>query len=385
MSDLTGKFTGFEGQISDNHTEVMAALASIIDSLGGVPTSPTTTLDDVATLLTNINSNLVNMRAADALFYAATNSLLDQIATNTDTIITNNALNAQRLLTLLLQTACPCDDTVPLLPPPLSTLPTELANDAKCQRIQYFLDLFSSWVILCTVYLNDNGSISSFQVNNLLSGVLLSVDIVDSELNAIPTSTRDYITTALNGVDSRSAANAAVIDALNSGTVLADMRQALYANDNAADGSNAAKNAIDMSGGPYAYIISAMFYSGWPNVMYGDTPVVDASGYDGTICAPDEPVVLTESCGTLFGQVVGGSTSSGNYGITSYTHLKFGVSGAGGGTVAFYVDDVLRANVTVIDGGNTQTWIGTGTNVRFVCATALDVYVNIQACTGTYG
>jgi len=146
MTDLSGKFSGFEGQIGTNHTEVMEALNAIISGLGGAPTTPGTTLTDVVTALTAINSNLVNMRAADALFYAATNSLLDQIATNTDTIINNNSLNAQRLIAAILSTSCPCDTTNPLLPNPLDVTPTPLVDDAKCRRIQFYLSLFSTWL-----------------------------------------------------------------------------------------------------------------------------------------------------------------------------------------------------------------------------------------------
>jgi hypothetical protein len=198
----------------------------------------------------------------------------------------NASLNAQRLLNLMLQTACPCDSTVPLLSPPLDTLPTDLEADAKCQRIQYFLDLFASWAIQCVVYLAGNGTISSFQIDNLLALTFESISLEDDNIRPIPTGTRDFISTALNSSGDPSAINASVFDNITNGTVIADMRQALYAQDNAADGSNAAKNAIDMTGGPYANVISSMFYSGWANAMYGALPVVDASGYDGSICAP---------------------------------------------------------------------------------------------------
>lgn len=270
MSDLTGKFAAIETQLTTQHSEIMEALNTIAFALGAPPTTPSTNLADVVEAITT------------------SNGLLTDIFNTVDSINNNASLNAQRLLTLLLQTACPCDDTIPLLPPPLDTLPTELEAEAKCQRIQYFLDLFSNWVILVVVYLNDNGSISSFQINNLLSGVLLDVGITSSELNGMPTQTRDNLTMLLSTAGSPAAINASIFDEITNGTVIVDMRQALYGADNATDGKDAADTAIASSGGAFANIITAMFYSSWPNVMYGAVPEVDASGYDGTICAPAE-------------------------------------------------------------------------------------------------
>jgi hypothetical protein len=365
MSDLTGKFTALETQLTTQHGEIMDVLNTIAYALGAPPTTPSINLADVVAAI------------------STTNDLLTDIFNTVDSINNNASLNAQRLLTLLLQTACPCDDT-PLLPPPLDTLPIDLEDEAKCQRIQYFLDLFSSWVILCTVYLNDNGSISSFQVNNLLSGVMLSVGISSSELNAIPTSIRDSLTTALNTNGTPSAINASIFDVITNGTVLADMRQALYAQDNAADGSNAAKDAIDMTGGPYANIISTMFYSGWPNVMYGTEPEVDASGYDGSICAPEPTVIVTESCSDSINGVQGGSYDSGNISMVGWTHVRLGVAGGGGGIVTFYADGDSKFVLNVNSDGADNYWVGTATNVRVIVASSLTVYVHLRLCTGTY-
>ncbi len=273
MSDLSGKFGSFEDQIASNHTEIMDALNTIAFALGAPPTTPSTNLGDVVAAIT------------------ITNGLLTDIFNTVDSINNNASLNAQRLLTLMLQTACPCDATVPMLPPPLLPTVTELEAEAKCQRIQFFLDMYASWVISVVVYLNDNGTISSFQVDNALALTFGSIPLDDGDIRPIPTGIRDSLTTLLNTSGSPSAINASIFDELTTGTVIADMRQALYAEDNALDGSPAAKAAALASGGPFASILAAAFYTNWANAIYGDLPVVDASGYDGSICAPPDEIV----------------------------------------------------------------------------------------------
>src|SRR3982750_540281 len=229
MSDLTGKFGGFEDQIANNHTEVMNALDTIATALGAPPPGPTTTLADVITALTQTNTILNGIRTD-------MNGYLLEIFNTVDTINNNASLNAQRLLTLMLQTACPCDTTTPLLPPDLITDPTELENDAKCQRIQLFLDIWRSWSISLGVYLNNHGSISSFQIQNLLDITLGDVGVTGSELNVMSTSTRDNLSQFLNTAGTPSAINAAIFDGMNDPALFEALRPGLYGATNASAG-----------------------------------------------------------------------------------------------------------------------------------------------------
>jgi hypothetical protein len=304
--NLEEKFEALETQLATQNTAIINALDSILTALGAPPPTATVTLGDTLAMMVALNNNLIGMAIADGSFHTALLSaigtlnnttadilsVVEQININTDTIITNNSLNAQRILTLMLQTACPCDITDPLLPLPVDTTPTELENDARCQRIQYFLDLFGSWAITTGVYLDNHGSISSFQVKNLLDIALLDVGITDSELNNMSISTRDNLTILLNTSGSTSSINTAIFNAINDTDFMAAMRQALFDADNASAGKSAADDVISANISTHANIIAAMFYASWLNVMYSTTPEVDASAYDGDVCAPDEPELM---------------------------------------------------------------------------------------------
>ncbi len=274
MSDLTDKFEALGTQLATQHDAMMDALNTIAYAIGTMNTS-----------LAAIDTDLSSFRTENS-------GTLTDIFDTLDTFNNNSSLNAQRILTLMLQTACPCDITDPLLPLPIDTTPTELENDARCQRIQYFLDLFGSWAITTGVYLDDHGSISSFQVKNLLDLTMLEVDITDSELNHMSISTRDNLTILLNTSGSPTSINTAIFNAINDTDFMAAMRQALFDADNASDGKSAADDVISANVSSHANIIAAMFYASWPNVMYSTAPEVDASAYDGDVCAPDEPELL---------------------------------------------------------------------------------------------
>lgn len=284
MTDLNTKFTALEDQLTTQHGEIINSLDTIATALGAPPPGPTTTLADVVTALTQTNTILNGIRSD-------MNGYLLEIFNTVDAINTNASLNVQRLLATLLQTACPCDADVPLLPPDLGTTPTSATDQAKCQRIQYFIDLYRSWVITIAQYVGNQSSISSFQVNNLLQLTLGNVDITTGELKSgMPTSVRDSIVGQLaSAVGSVGATevDSTLFDAMSTGELEA-LRQALYGVTNAADGKPAADSAIDGLGlaSWAASVLKTMFYSAWPNDIYSDVPAVDASAYDGTICAP---------------------------------------------------------------------------------------------------
>lgn len=275
MTDLTGKFGALETTTAARHTEIMDALNTIAFALGAPPTTPTANLQDVVTALTASN-----------LLLTSIDTKLGYIFNTVDTMNNNASLNAQRLMTFLFQTTCACDSDLPLLPPILDVTPTIFEEDVLCQRIQYFLDLFRSFVINAGSYLATHGSITSFQVNNILSLVLLDRGIASSELNSISSSTRDTISAFMNGSGTPSAVNADLFYAIHSTSLLADMRQALYNATNAADGYEAARSAMSTYESVPGAGISNMFFSSWANVMYGAVPEVDLTGYDGSICAP---------------------------------------------------------------------------------------------------
>jgi len=287
MTDLEAKFTAVETQLAGQHTEIMAALASIGAALGAPPTTPTATMDDLLEAIQMTNSILTTM-------LTTSNSHLLAIFNTLDTMNNNASLNSQRILNTLLQTSCPCDTTVPLLPPPLGTTPISAESLAHCQRVQYFIDLFAGWAIDVGRYVGEMGSISSFQIDNLLAIHVGDVGITTGQIaDPMPTAVRDNIVGQITSAVSASGAesvNTGLFMAMTNPDNLDGMRQALYGEDNADAGRAALDDMLDSLVGmedPYTSMIRTMFYSAWLNDIYGDVPIVDASAYDGTLCDPD--------------------------------------------------------------------------------------------------
>ena len=290
MSDLTGKFGSFEDQIASNHTEIMNALDTIATALGAPPSGPTTTLDDVVTALTETNTILSGIRSD-------MNDQLTAIFNTVDTINNNAALNAQRTLAALAQLYCPCDATAPFLPPPLDTTPTSAEGQAKCRRVQFFTDLFITYITRIANYVNSGAAISGRALNDALQGVLGGQGISTGELAtaAIPESVTSTAVDQLANqiiVDGRANVRYGLLG-ITTLEVTRAIQLALYGATNAADGKIAADAAFAtaLTGNKYYEIFQTLFYSAWANDTYSDVPVVDDSIYDGTICVTTLPEI----------------------------------------------------------------------------------------------
>jgi len=359
MSDLSDKFAALGTQLATQHDAMMDALNTIAYAISAINTN-----------LSAIDTHLGSFRSETA-------TTLANIFDTLDTFNNNSSLNAQRILTLMLQTACPCDVTDPLLDLPIDTEPTELENSAKCQRIQYFLDLFGSWAITTAVYLDNHGSISSFQVKNLLDIALLDVGITDSELNHMSISTRDNLTVLLNTSGSPSSINTAIFNAINDTDFMSAMRQALYDADNASAGKSAADDVISANVSSYANIIAAMFYSSWLNVMYSTSPEVDASAYDGDVCAPPPP------CTALIDTAYSGENIvfiNQTWDIYDYYHIL--ITGATGNfNMSVWINSIHQAGVY----GNYEAYFTTNLPLTFQCSTFYPggATVLVEGCMGT--
>lgn len=287
MSDLSGKFGGLETQLATQHTEIINALNSIASALGAPPPGPTTTLADVVGVLEEQNVILRGIRTD-------MNGYLLEIFNTLDAMNNNASLNAQRTLVALSQLYCPCDPDAPLFPPPLDTTPISLDDQAKCKRVQFFTDMFMTYIIRIGDYVASGAAMSARALNDGLQGVLAGRDIDDGALRAgIPESVSstavDQIVNQMI-IDGRPSFRFGLTD-INTVETNRSLQLALYAATNAAEGHAAALAAIAASGinNKYAEICETLFYSAWANDIYSTTPVVDDSSYDGTICAPDEP------------------------------------------------------------------------------------------------
>ena len=271
MTDLQAKFTNLQIQLTSQHTETLAAIAA---------------LSDLAGQLGTVSLQLQNIAEQDAAFYSAQLAALGLISVNLETLVLNNSTNTQRILALILATACPCDDIRPL-PPILLPDPIPASDLEKCARIQFFIDLYFSWVVDLGTYLS-SGGIGNTHINTLLMLLLQAEDIETGELSSgIPQYIRDSIMHQIANIDTTVMALSHDLISTSDQDIKLILISALYSVDNAVEGKEAFNNAIDTLEIPndVKAILKTMFFSAWPNDIYGVLPVIDTSGYDGSICA----------------------------------------------------------------------------------------------------
>lgn len=293
--DLQAKFDALELQLATQHSAIGNALDSILTALGAPPPTATITLATVSDQLTAINNNLIGIAIANGSFHTALLDLLGLINVNTDTIITNNSLNAQRLLTAILTTACPCTTDTPFLGPPLDVTPTSLADQDKCRRIQYYLSIFSALIDGIANYGGTGAMVTAATITEILYASALAGGLVGGEVGAAG-GPPGIVVGAIVGIIG------ALIGALGSSYIfqmgsqwhqaplLDQLLAALYAADSADAGAAAFYDVINASAvlnSPFKPLINALFWNGWANDIYSTTPIVDDSAFDGTICVPD--------------------------------------------------------------------------------------------------
>lgn len=312
---LEQKFETLETQLGTQHTEIMNALDTIATALGAPPPGPTTTLADVVTALTQTNTILNGIREDNSTFYAAMLDVAGLINTNTDIIITNNSLNAQRLLQAIYSTACQCPTPTALISPPIDVTPTSLADEEKCRRIQFYLSVFGNWLTKIANY----GSAAGFVTGDTL-GTLLG--LAASEAGIVATGAEVGAAAGPPGIVI-GAIVGLIIGAIATfgGSVLIDyanqfnttemksaLLAAMFAATNADEGYTAFKTTIlaNMDAIP-AQIIYTLWWSAWSNDIYLGVPTVDDSAFDGTICAGESGSCtdVTSSAVTLSGGAVG--------------------------------------------------------------------------------
>lgn len=298
MSDLSGKFTSFEEQSSAQHTELMEALNTIAFALGAPPTIPSTTLADISTQLTALIDGTALIYAANTTFYASMLSLAETISNNTDIIITNNSLNAQREIAAIYATFCDCATDAPLLEPPVDVTPTSLADEAKCRRIQFYLSVFGNWLNKIANYGASGAAITSTTLATLLASVTAAAGIVAEgvEVGAIagPPGMIAAAVVSLIAIAVFTYGGSILIDyanQFNDVTLRDNMLQAMFAATTAEEGHSAFKTTLlaGMDAIP-AEVIYTLWWTAWSNDIYSGTPEVDDSAFDGTICGEGEEV-----------------------------------------------------------------------------------------------
>lgn len=310
-TNLEAKFYALETQLSAQNTGIQNSLDAILEALGAPPPTATTTLANVVTAL-------AAMQSAQLTQHNALMSLIGQINTNTDTIINNNSLNAQRLISAILSTACPCGTTTaPLLPLPLDVTPTTLVDEAKCRRIQFYLSLFGTWLFDIANYGSSGAAITGDVLFSLLTaaGTAAGMATTGAEAGAIfgiPGAVVGTVVGLIVGAVYFLGGSQLVNYAndFNDPTLRDNMVQAMYAATNADEGYTAFKTTLLATiGGAAGEVIYTLWWSAWSNDVYSGVPVVDDSAFDGSICAGDATCVeITSVHGTtslgFSGQVI---------------------------------------------------------------------------------
>lgn len=305
MSDLAAKFAALELQMTTQQTEVINALNAILIALGAPPPTATETLADTNLLLTAINNNLIGMRGENVDFYAALLDSVGLINANTDTMINNNSLNAQRLLiAIAANDPCKSCDIVPIEPPPLDVTP-QTPNQEHCQRMQALIYALLRFTVKLDV-------LSSFGLGFSPTVIRDAITEIYTELGV----SGDLEFPSLGEVAQLAGAGAAyIVSNIFSSTSLPfefqsisdELLTVLYDTDNASAGQSAYRSFLDGSGldSTVIQLFKAMAYTSIFNLYYDSTNDLDVSGYDGTICAPEEELTCytftPEQCTTIAG------------------------------------------------------------------------------------
>ena len=273
MSDLAAKFSDLEIQIGNNHTAISNALTAIIDALGGVPPTTTTTLADIATLLGSLGTDLDTVLTDNSTYYAASLDVLGLINTNLDTMVSNNSLNTQRLLAALYATFCDCATETPLISAPLDVTTTSLVDEAKCRRIQFYLSVFGEWLNQIANYGSSGAAVTGGTLAVLLQSVVTSAGIVATgvEVGAAggPPGIVIGAVVALITIAVYTFGGSYLIDIanqFNDPTLRDNMVQAMFAATNADEGYTAFKTTLLASiSGAAGEVIYTLWWSAWSN------------------------------------------------------------------------------------------------------------------------
>jgi hypothetical protein len=284
---LEEKFEAFELQLADQHDSIANKLDAILEALGAPPPTATTTLVTVVTAL-------AAMQAAQLTQHNALMELIGLINTNTDTIINNNSLNAQKLIAAIYATFCGCATDIPLLTPPLDVTPTTLVDDEKCRRIQFYLSLFGTWLFDVANYGSSGAAITGDVLFSLLGAAATAVGLATTGAEAgtifgIPGTVVGAVVGLIIGAVYFLGGTQLVNYAndFNDPTLRDNMVQAMYAATNADEGYTAFKTTLLATiGGAAGEVIYTLWWSAWSNDVYSGVPTVDDSAFDGSICVP---------------------------------------------------------------------------------------------------
>jgi hypothetical protein len=290
MTDLSGKFTSLEDQLSTQHGEITTALDSILTALGAPPPGPTTTLADILAAMDQLIVVCTGIRTDMATQQTALLASTDLITTTLETLNSNQSLNAQRLLSAIgqIDPCKPCP-TPSLGIPPIDATP-QTVNEDHCKRMQALLYYLLKFTVKLDV-------LSSVGINFSTTVLKDAYDEVISEVGLTPApqpSLSEFASQVGAGL-AYVVSSAFAVNSLPSSFQTIDnevLLPVLYAADNAAAGLAAYKSAVNGSSlpTPIKNMFTTMAYVSIFNYYYDPAQTVDTGGFDGTICNPSTTV-----------------------------------------------------------------------------------------------
>jgi hypothetical protein len=278
-------------------------------------------------------------------------------------MITNNSLNAQRMLAMMLQVSCPCTPTALPFDTPLDVTPTSLVDEAKCRRIQYYLSIFGALVDKIANYAGAGAAITSATLTELVIAAAASGGLVGGEVGTV-VGPPGIVVGAIIGCIG------AIVAALGSTYLFTlsnewhqaplydQLLAALFAADSAESGTAAfyevinASEVLDLLFKP---LLNALWWNGWSNDIYSGVPTVDDSAFSGSVC---NPVVCAENISTTSGD----GQLQANWNDTDLSPF---LAPDGGGTIALDVR-IATYDITVISAPSTVHCVIFGGTSGFV-------------------
>ncbi len=292
MTDLSAKFTDLESLLTTQHGIIAADLTAILAALGAPPPGDLITLDDISAQLTTLNTNVLAIASDNSAFYSTMTDGFSLLLTNIDTMLNNNSANTQALLSAIYATSCACPTPTAVLPLPIDITPTDLVDEAKCRRIQFYLSVFGSWLTKIANYGSGAGYVTGDVIAALLAAATAEAGIVatGAEVGAVagpPGLVVGAVVGLIAGAIFTLGASVLVDYAtqFNDPILRNSMVMAMFAATNADEGYTAFKTTLlaSMSTIP-AEIIYTLWWTAWSNDVYSGSPTVDDSAFDGTIC-----------------------------------------------------------------------------------------------------
>ena len=295
QENLKDKFNDLKDLLAQQHGAVIEKLEEILEGLGVVPT---TTLADVVSAINALSNKITTTNSR----LASIDSGVYVLSTNLETMLQNNSLNAQRILSALalLDPCRPCDLAVDV--PIIGVTPTTIDED-HCLRMQFLLDMIRRLLVkidsLIRSGVEPSITIITTAISNVFQGIVNAADLVPPsipELSYLIVGMITYAAAIFFG------GQLPVQEAYD--LVSDELLTLLYAADSAAAGREAYVNYIDNAPGltnVQKQLIKGAAYVGLFNFVYDSQSLVDLSDYDETLCGGGGEV---EGCITISSETV---------------------------------------------------------------------------------